>query len=296
MDKSLPGLILVVAFAGLFACTDSPPKLTDWQSKIAQQDISQEAFAQACLAALIEMHPAARVEQLEPMVYSIRIDDFEIRSFLENAWNDTKNHPNDRAERCVGQWAGIEQMAAKDESHSISYADIVPMIKDIQYLENAQRITGKDNHLYHEPLVADFIVVYAEDSEFQLAYLTQSDVKELGLSTIALRDLAITNMDQKLTEIKRHGDGPTYMLTAGGNFEASMLLIDEIWADQSGLVEGNLVVAAPARDMLVFTGSGSAEGIKQLQNMIDAVFKDGSYLISQTLLVRRDGQWYEFTE
>jgi len=41
-------------------------------------------------------------------------------------------------------------------------------------------------------------------------------------------------------------------------------------------------------------GSGSADAIRKMRATAEEIHKDGSYLISKTLLVRRQGRWEKF--
>jgi uncharacterized protein YtpQ (UPF0354 family) len=116
------------------------------------------------------------------------------------------------------------------------------------------------------------------------------------LSFPELREQAVANLRGVLPQIERHGDGSTYyMLTAGGDYEASLLLLDDLWQQQEPIVKGDLVAAVPARDVLLFTGSGFNVGLRELQAAVERVSMNGSYLISKTLLVRRDNAWEEYT-
>ena len=47
------------------------------------------------------------------------------------------------------------------------------------------------------------------------------------------------------------------MLKAGGDYEASLLLFDDIWRDGQVKVDGDIVVAVPAKDVLLVTGSNN---------------------------------------
>ena len=44
------------------------------------------------------------------------------------------------------------------------------------------------------------------------------------------------------------------MLTAGGNYEATLILLPEVWESVAEMVSGQIVAAVPARDVLYFTG------------------------------------------
>jgi hypothetical protein len=72
--------------------------------------------------------------------------------------------------------------------------------------------------------------------------------------------------------------------------------LDDLWKTQTNSVQGDLIVAVPARDIVLFTGSSSPDGIKEIQKKVEEIRKDGSHLVSSILLIRKNGQWEKFTE
>jgi hypothetical protein len=74
------------------------------------------------------------------------------------------------------------------------------------------------------------------------------------------------------------------MLLAGGNFEASLLLFDDLWGRLAADVPGDLVACAAARDMMLYTGSGISGGIEVLRRLASRILTEGGYTLSGTLL------------
>ena len=82
---------------------------------------------------------------------------------------------------------------------------------------------------------------------------------------------------------------------ADGNFELRRLLAENLWDDQAKAVQGEIVAAVPSRDVLMFTGSASAEGLRELRAAAN-LYANGSRAVSTTLIVRRNGRWEKFSE
>lgn len=91
------------------------------------------------------------------------------------------------------------------------------------------------------------------------------------------------------------GTGPCLLL-ADGTYEASVLLVDKIWERLAPTVEGEIVAAVPARYALLFTGSGSEEGLSEIRKEARRIYAEAPYAISDTLLVRRGGSWQTWRE
>jgi uncharacterized protein YtpQ (UPF0354 family) len=86
------------------------------------------------------------------------------------------------------------------------------------------------------------------------------------------------------------------MVTAGGTYEASLLLFDSIWSSDNFNVDGELVVAIPSRDLLLVTGSRDKEGLEQLRKLAVKTVEEASYRLTPELFVRKEGGWLPFRE
>lgn len=119
-------------------------------------------------------------------------------------------------------------------------------------------------------------------------------MKELEIEPGELRSLALSNLRRILPEIQQHGDGSWYMLTAGADYTASLLLIDDVWNALSQSVEGDIVAAVPSRDVVLFTGARSKDGIDWIKRKAHEIHEGGDHVVSQTLFRRVSGQWKVF--
>jgi uncharacterized protein YtpQ (UPF0354 family) len=97
-----------------------------------------------------------------------------------------------------------------------------------------------------------------------------------------------------LTPVELHGDGPWYVMLPGPDYAASVLLFDELWDAMKEFVDGDIVAAVPARDIVLFTGSSSRDGIKMLRHKARDVHEGGDHVISQTLLRLTSRGWKVF--
>jgi uncharacterized protein YtpQ (UPF0354 family) len=79
-----------------------------------------------------------------------------------------------------------------------------------------------------------------------------------------------------------------------GNYEASLLLYPYWWESHPIRVDGDYVVAVPARDMLMITGSNNQAGIAQLRALARQTVQEGSHAIVETFFVFRDGRFTRF--
>jgi uncharacterized protein YtpQ (UPF0354 family) len=125
-----------------------------------------------------------------------------------------------------------------------------------------------------------------------MRYLTTQE--DFGLSREELKSLAIANLKRVLPKIEMRSVGDVSLMSAGGNYEASLLLIDDIWSGGQVKVDGDIVVAIPTRDALLVTGSRDRNGLKLVREMTAKFMAQGPYELTDTLFRYRDGRFTKF--
>jgi uncharacterized protein YtpQ (UPF0354 family) len=142
--------------------------------------------------------------------------------------------------------------------------------------------------------MGDLAVVYAWDRARTIKYASRTDLEALGVTHAELPELAISNLRKRLPpELSTRGDGRSFVFTAGGNIEASLVLVPEIWDDLAAQLPGDIVACVVARDVCLVTATGIPDGTQSLVAARDRIV-DGmvaSELISTSLMVRRSGKW-----
>jgi uncharacterized protein YtpQ (UPF0354 family) len=143
------------------------------------------------------------------------------------------------------------------------------------------------------PIILDLknglLVGYLVDAGEHFQYVQGRHLEAEGITIAALHHGAIMNLAALLTEkganVQPYGD--IFAVLFGGNFEASLLLIDAFWDKfLSNLAPNGFVVAIPNRDILAFCDAQSEPGIDQLRQLIQRV-EGGDHPITPNLY-RRD--------
>ncbi len=139
----------------------------------------------------------------------------------------------------------------------------------------------------------DLAAVFVRDTPESMAYLNASEVGELGLGLDELAEVARANLLRNLSTIHIRGEGPTYMLIAGGNYECSLALLPDLWDAMAPLIEGAPLVSMLARDLCLITGDGNPDAVARLRAQIESM-GELPYAISPTIYrVQRQGRWFE---
>jgi len=273
---------------------------SNWEEKIKSPSLTEAEFTRLYAQAAAAELKSAEVKITGGRELSIKLTDgTELKSFLDNAWNEAKTNPANRPEivnrylkALVASAPYAGALAGQPDTNSI-----VAVIRDDLFLQQFDKFrSDKINQIVSEKLVADLNVLYAIDSAGSIAYFTETNRVALNLELTALRSLAVRNLKRLVPKVNRQGQGPVFRLIADGNYESSLLLAENLWDDQAKAVPGELVAAVPSRDGLMFTGSASAEGLRELRAAAANLYANGSRAVSTTLIVRRNGRWEKFSE
>ena len=70
--------------------------------------------------------------------------------------------------------------------------------------------------------------------------------------------------------------------------------LPSIWRSGQIKVDGEIVAAIPAKDVLLVTGSRDRKGIAKLRALAAEFFGQSRYSLTETLFVYRNGQFVKF--
>jgi uncharacterized protein YtpQ (UPF0354 family) len=247
-------------------------------------------FARALQAAM----PSAKVSIVRDLQLDIRrADGTSATVSLLNNYRDYSANPGWFDEVVKAYAAALAKPAG--QTAKLDRTRIVPVIKDRPWLVELQGHFRKQD-ASQQPVFEDFnnelVVVYAEDTSNRTRYLSSSE--NLGVERSKLRALAIENLMRLMPRIEmRQGDDGLAMMTSHADYGASLLLVDSIWSGDQIKVEGDIVVAVPAKDVILITGSRNRKGLKAMRTAAPNLAK-GSYGITDTLFVYRKGRFVKF--
>lgn len=259
----------------------------------AQQALSPPEFTQQFARALTKAMPQATVTIKGDLRIGVRDPDGTDRDIsLNNPYRDYAGEPT-RFDELVKAFAAA--MMRSRAAAKLDDANIVPVIKDKQWLADLQRTLkerGTPQEQAYEPFNSELVIVYAEDDQTRTRYLGASEVAHIERKELRAR--AVDNLRRILPRVEAQERGGLYIITADSNYEPSLLLIDEIWSGGTIKVDGDIVVAIPARDALLATGSRNRSALRALREVAAKLAADGSHGLTDTLFVYRNGRFAKF--
>ncbi len=254
--------------------------------------LTRAEFAQVYMEALAKEYPQASFTlQTDLTIYS-NYEGSEASHYIDNAFMSYEQDTDQVDEIITRYLAACAHLFTEEASSSLE--NLVPVIKPAGF---GNGLTTGGNQPAEISLVTaqyndDLVIAYAEDKEHALAYLTPDRLAECQISRESLHEIALEYLESLLPNVKRHGDNGLFMITAGGTFEASLILLSSIWTHENFAVDGEFVVIIPNRDVLFITGSNNTEHIAKMKEIAEESYNNGNYPVSPYLF-KWNGERFE---
>lgn len=136
--------------------------------------------------------------------------------------------------------------------------------------------------------------ISSSDTSRRIQYFVSSVFDKSGVDRKELRTRALQNLRRVLDGIEMRKVAGVNSLTTGTDFDASLLLVDEVWNKERLHVKGEIVVAIPARNLLLFADSGDAHAVDELARLARKVESEDTYSLTSQLFIRRAGAFRRY--
>ncbi len=248
--------------------------------------LSIQQFTKIYYDSLHKRFPKDTISIIDDKTIEARVQGYVGRIASDNAYNEYKASPDSIGKILTRYISSATETF--ESTNDVTINNVVPIIKPFNYLDGVDNMAGqmgaKDKiKPVHEKYNDQLVIAYAVDTKNSIRYLTEEDVKTFSVNKDSLRPIAIRNLEGILTRIEKRGSDGLYIITAGGNYEASILLMSTIVSKENFPVDGDLVIAIPNRDILMITGSKNKDGIKKIKDFAKKSFETGNYQVSEYL-------------
>jgi uncharacterized protein YtpQ (UPF0354 family) len=118
--------------------------------------------------------------------------------------------------------------------------------------------------------------------------MTEAELERLGIANLAAL------LGQKGADVRQYQN--IFVVRFDGNFEASLILLDDLWNEElAHFVPNGYVAAVPRCDILAFCDAENASGILELRQLIQRV-ENGDHPISSVLNRRHGSIWTPYAD
>jgi uncharacterized protein YtpQ (UPF0354 family) len=269
---------------------------TSWHFLLRSDEVTPDSLREAFRLALTQHQALAGVSPVQNDPLQLQAKTKTGKTFtvqLHNLYADAQRAaPGERPALLQRFMAATLEAALSlnGELPTPSLNQVVPTIKDVTWIEQAPG----GNDIAAEHLVANLYVVYAFDRPNSLAYARWEELNPLVPSREELREISLVNLRRRLPpELGTKGDGKSLILLAGGNFESSLILLDEVWEQFELTMPGEIIACVLARDICLVTATGIPGGLDSLRVARERICRGDrpSNFISKSLFRRSAGCW-----
>jgi len=252
---------------------------------VASNRLSPRAFAEEFAKAFRSAAPSATIELAGDLEVIVRRSGGTIRTVnLSNFYTIYSREP-ERLKDLVQTQVALLVSATRT---TLDPSRIIPVVKDRawlrEYQEKVKAAGGRQEQLV-EDLNSELVISYAEDTPNAMHHLTTDDYSG---DRRELRAFAIKNLLRVLPKIEmRVLNEYVSIISAGEDYTPSLLLLEDIWISGKIKVKGEIVVAVPARDVILMTGSRSGK-ITNFRAFAADLYAKGPYSLSDRLFVYRN--------
>jgi uncharacterized protein YtpQ (UPF0354 family) len=257
--------------------------------------MTESDFTKIYLDSLKKIYPTVNFNIVSDLTIKAESNGKDFTHYLDNAFKEYKLQPDSLTEIITKYVNSSSELY--HEPAEININKIVPIIKPIDYLMDLQNLSKeqgreKEPWIVYENYNDDLIVVYGEDTEKSIRYFTQDDFKKLNIDKDTLLEFSIKNLNSILPDMQRMGENGSYGIAAGGDYEASLILMTSIWTNENFPVDGDFIIAIPNRDLLFVTGSNNKAEVDRIKGIALDSYETGNHQVSPHLF-RFDGNKFE---
>jgi hypothetical protein len=169
---------------------------------------------------------------------------------------------------------------------------VLPYLKASVAEENGSVVclSGDESPIL-EPYVGSLLISYVVDEGSTLRLLTEGERKTSGgVPPAQLRRASIANLVRRVAAqgVRLVPQGGIFAVLFDGNFEATLMLCDDLWPHLHAQLGPTIAAVAPARDVLAVS---SPERVSELREVVSRVWPGGDHLLTQEVFLRGSSGW-----
>ncbi len=190
----------------------------------------------------------------------------------------------------------IHENSNGEQDRVIQTGRLIPVIKPMEWISCSGSHDGaeEDNVPVHLPLTNELGITFAEEGDRVVRFLIQKDLPAIDLSAESCLALSLENFKSQLENIEVAGGPHVFLVSGGHSYNSSLVLLSDFWKRVQLPLAGEFVVAIPASDVLIVTGTEEPDGVEAITEMIQIALSDTAHPLSDRLFLMRNGKLVEF--
>ena len=192
---------------------------------------------------------------------------------------------------------GFLKKPAARQTPSLRREQLQPRIKHVHFI-NALRQGGVPQEQWPctTPLCGELLVTYAFDLADGFVMATPSMLREAGVIGDELAELGRANLRRAMPQPQFFAKDGCGLAHTGGELEATLLLLDEVWQRMQPNFAGAILAAVPRRDRILLCDGGDPAATAALARQTGEFFdqQDDAHRLSTQLMRRNGDGWSLF--
>jgi hypothetical protein len=294
-----PAIVALGLLVGCGAAAPAPEATGPSPPRASREPLEREYCAGDDPATVFTCDVGARIRQLvdgavirERSAFTIVIEtpDGEglMQANLDNLWHGCRARPDD-CEQAKSYYAAMaaETVISLGTPVPVERARVRAILKNEAWVTEMRAASSGHGAVLSRPFVADIAIVYVLDMPNSVRALTPGDLRALGVDEGELHEIAMQNLTAALPDVPHspiEAGSTIHAVSAGDSYEASRLLLHDHWRVIAAEVDGDLVAAAPSRDVVLFAGAGRADDLDTVRTLAAEMVAREPYPVSGTLL------------
>lgn len=249
-------------------------------SSCAKRTMSLEAFGQLYLGQLRKAVPNAEFDlrSSKDQGYFIycSYNGATHSIFIDNAYRTYVDKPGD-INAILEDYCNVVTKTILAKDAVVSLGIILPALRHHTY--------ATDYNLWQRPFVGDLVVCLSVTKDSSITLLTPEDVDSLHSIDSAIMDSACSNFRRDYSIPEPVESAGLFEIRDQGALQSSWLMLPEMWDAMRAKIHGDIVVALPSRDVLLFAATDSKTSLDRLRAVVRGTRDRNPYALSQCLFM-----------
>ena len=252
-----------------------------------------EEFVQTA-AQYLAAQPGIEVVGLGDLTIHLRVNGLDITSDISAFYGLYQDAPDQLPAVLQTLFESLSDTSPdrSEANPAVLLKRVMPMLKPVALLDEVRR-----RHLpplIHRPLAGDIMITYVVDEGQSVVYLNQEHMARWGVGEPTLYDRALKNLRRKpwRPEPGLLGSGKEALLifNSGDGFDATRVLLPELFVPFAASLPGHLVIGMPNRDFLIAFSDADARIVQRIKAQIENDVRAQPHPLTERLFTLRDGQ------
>ncbi len=251
-----------------------------------------DEFTQAA-AQYVAAEPHVEVLDVDELTLHLRVRGREVTSELSSFYAAYRGAP----EQLQAVWQTLTEALTTlppdrtEDDPSVLLLRVMPMLKPIALLNQLRE--QKLPMLVYRPLVGELMVTYVIDEGQSVAFLNEVHLERWGVTEPLLWAQAVGNLRARPVHTPAHvigsGAGSLLIVNGGDGYDATRVLLPELFSGLAARIPGRIVIGVPNRDFLIAFSDADRRIFDQVRAQIETDARAQEHPLTDQLLTYNNG-------